>query len=110
MRDSPVRDDERDEGRRTMTSPRKTSPGSTHVARTSRAGRKQADATTSVSSDMLFVQAAGVAPQNVLIVTRDQNGTLRMWCNGPDPFDGLAMAEYARSRLQVAALRHEDPI
>lgn len=93
-----------------MTPPRKTSPGSNRTARTPRAGRKQADATTNVSSDMLLVQAAGVAPQNVLIVTRDQHGALRLWCNGPDPFDGLAMAEYARSRLQVAAMRHEDPI
>jgi hypothetical protein len=66
------------------------------------------DALSSASSERILVEAAGIAPERVLIVACDPSGALRMWCNGADPFQGLAMAEYARSRLQMSAMRDDD--
>lgn len=92
-----------------MTSPRKTPAGSTRTARTQRARRRPADTHSLASCERMLVEAAGITPQRVLIVTYDRSGALRMWCNGADPFEALAMVEYARSRLQLSAMRDEDP-
>lgn len=93
-----------------MSARRKTTPGSKPAVRKARAGHTPASAAYSASCERMLVEAAGIAPQRVLIVTCDGSGALRMWCNSVDPFHGLALTEYARSRLQVAAMRDDEPV
>lgn len=86
-----------------MTFPRKRPSRKAPGARRLRARHVPAIAST----DLLLIEAAGVAAERVLIVTCDHAGGLRMWCNGADPFEGLALSEYARSRLLADALRRD---